>query len=209
MVCPHAGQQRGTIIYCNLARRKVSSLRYPCKGNFQLCPIYRAHVREVQVRREARVEVETPQPMAAREDATLVEAREAQPVTESVERIKATGSALRDTFVGAQLVLRSEPIGRLRVRFEDLPQVLHSLVGDGLAFISGGNNEYRFRCLYANGVVFSIVAEGRGVLLTGSDAIKELRGREFEVRVYKFTLDKLSEDVAAAIKRDIEEALGS
>lgn len=41
-LCPYAKGVKGTIVHCELAGRKVSSLKYPCKGRYQACPIYRA-----------------------------------------------------------------------------------------------------------------------------------------------------------------------
>ncbi len=40
MACPYAKKIRGTIAYCSLINKKVSTLRYPCKGNYKRCPIY-------------------------------------------------------------------------------------------------------------------------------------------------------------------------
>jgi len=80
-LCPHAKRVKGTIVYCELAGRKVSSLKYPCKGRYQACPIYRARAGRRPARREE-VE-ERPQPVGRVE--SVEEVARAAPEPEPVE----------------------------------------------------------------------------------------------------------------------------
>jgi hypothetical protein len=43
VVCPYAKNIRGTIAFCTLINKKVSTLRFPCKGNYTRCPIYQRY----------------------------------------------------------------------------------------------------------------------------------------------------------------------
>jgi len=40
VACPYAKKIRGTVAFCSIINKKVSTLRYPCRGNYKRCPIY-------------------------------------------------------------------------------------------------------------------------------------------------------------------------
>ena len=40
MACPYAKYIKGAVAYCILLNKKVSTMRYPCKGNYRRCPVY-------------------------------------------------------------------------------------------------------------------------------------------------------------------------
>ncbi len=82
MVCPYAKNIRGAVAYCELLGGKVSTLKYPCKGRYQRCPIYRARAPRQAAREEAFRPVEEA-PRASQEAGA---AKPAEPV-------KATGEA--------------------------------------------------------------------------------------------------------------------
>lgn len=71
MVCPYAEWVKGTVAKCMLLNKKVSILRYPCKGNYRRCPVYirRAPRREAEAQpaqptETAEITVEKPIPPA-------------------------------------------------------------------------------------------------------------------------------------------------
>ncbi len=40
MACPHAKTIKGAVAYCGIVKKKVSTLKFPCKGDYRRCPIY-------------------------------------------------------------------------------------------------------------------------------------------------------------------------
>ena len=62
MVCPYAKNIRGLVVYCEAARKKVSSLRYPCKGDYKKCPIYRRAQRAARREEKRAAKPEKPAP---------------------------------------------------------------------------------------------------------------------------------------------------
>lgn len=52
MACPHAKTIKGAVAYCNVVKKKVSTLKFPCKGDYRRCPIYVRARQQIEVERE-------------------------------------------------------------------------------------------------------------------------------------------------------------
>ncbi len=81
MACPYARDIKGAVAYCSLLGKKVSTLRYPCKGRYQRCPVYRA--------RAPRETIEVPQPPPPIRPEEKPRAEEAKPEAKPVEPVEA------------------------------------------------------------------------------------------------------------------------
>ena len=86
MACPYARDIRGAVAYCSLLGRKVSTLRYPCKGRYQRCPVYRA-----RAPREAVEAIQPPTPPKPTEEKPVAE--EARPVEAEAPEAQAPSEA--------------------------------------------------------------------------------------------------------------------
>ena len=90
MACPYARDIRGAVAYCSLLGRKVSTLRYPCKGRYQRCPVYRA-----RAPREAVEAIQPPPPPKAPEEKpTAEEARPVEARREEASEIQAPSESV-------------------------------------------------------------------------------------------------------------------
>ncbi len=112
-LCPYAKGVKGTIVYCELAGRKVSSLKYPCKGRYQACPIYRARAGRRTARRVAE---EKPQPAERVEEARPsaaeerpVEAEAPAPTSRAEESLPEAPSPPPPAPVAAEPSVRESP----------------------------------------------------------------------------------------------------
>ncbi len=192
MACPHAKYIKGTIAYCSLVNKKVSTLRYPCKGNYRRCPIYvrYARARPAPAPRpapaQAQREQEPPQarPPARQEpvEAPRVQepARPSAPAPAPTPPLEAGGEfvpseALCDSLVLASLIASATSVGVYRGPLRGVvEEARRHLSGEGFLFVVGRVGGYQFRAIYS-GKVFKYTFEEAGKPLCGEDAEKLLR----------------------------------
>ncbi len=212
MVCPHAQDIRGAVAYCRLARRKVSTLRFPCKGNYRACPIYvrLAHIappREFQVQEQE----EAPRPGAAPqpaeptatqpqtqpttvEQARPKEAAEERPAKREVEW--GSGEAICDSLILALLISAASTLDIYRGDHQGLTKRLAELDTDPQSFLLlvGSLNGVTLRAAYKDYKVFSIMTEVGGETLCGGRALEKLKPIEkksFDLVIYRVKWDSL------------------
>ena len=54
MACPHAKTIKGAVAYCSIIKKKVSTLKFPCKGDYRRCPIYVRAKPQVEAAQESK-----------------------------------------------------------------------------------------------------------------------------------------------------------
>ncbi len=185
MACPYAKNIRGTVAYCSLLGKKVSTLRFPCKGNYKRCPIYirysgrqRAPERRAKPQTPPPETVQTPQPRKETPaQAPQIEASTARTVAE--ERPASTGNikpseVLCDSLILAALLASGTLVDRYNGDFAGLLSTLNAKhAGGELIFIVGHLGSYSLRALYRSGkLVYAF--ESNGVTICGADAEKLL-----------------------------------
>jgi len=175
VACPHAKQIRGTIAYCALLNRKVSTLRYPCKGNYRRCPVYVRHAArarpaveasEHQLQAPAKPATEqvkpveehapTRQPEPAASSPPRAEPapqRAPAPPAEGGPRVVEPSEALCDSLVLAGLIAVSRRLGTYRGPLRGLlAEASRYLQGEGFLFIVAnftGRPRLQAKLLYA------------------------------------------------------------
>lgn len=163
MACPYAEQIKGTIAKCTLLNRKVSTMRYPCKGNFRRCPVYirrgvqrEAPIETAQVPRveekveerapstgEKQARLETPTPRIS--DRTKPREAEETDITKQFEPSK----SLCDSLVLASLTVTAEAKGIYKGVLRQLPEKLKEYLSpDVIVLVVGDYNGYRMRVLF-------------------------------------------------------------
>ena len=184
MVCPYAKQIRGTIALCSLINRKVSTLRYPCKGNYRRCPIYNRYA----AARET-LPSEATEAKPAKEIASLGEARQ-QTVKEKVApeaapsriEVKAKSwkdlfkpsEALCDSLILASLTVSGKAVGIYRGSLSGLVKDIQKYLKEGeFLLVVGDIGGYRARILFM-GELARFAFEKDGNPICGEDASKVL-----------------------------------
>ncbi len=211
MVCPYAKQIRGSIAFCQLIRKKVSTLRYPCKGNYKRCPIYlrygaRAAAAprprpEEKPKAEAKPSVEAVKP-AEREEKPIVPVRVEEAKPEPVPTtppargggpsVLRPSEALCDSLVLAGLTVAAKPLGIARGRLEDVVENARQYLDkESFVFILGDIAGYRMRILFAgNHATYSF--EKAGMPICGGEAekvLEKVKGEEFNGIYYRVKLE--------------------
>lgn len=225
MVCPYATNVKGAVAYCTIINKKVSTLKYPCKGNYKRCSIYaRRPVKKAgkepqkpkapkaeapQVQTEKRQEEPKPIPVEpkieARPTLTPVQQRK-----EASVKIKwRPGKAICDSLLLAVLVSMAEAVGVVKGTYRDLEGKLLSLHTNGsFIFIVGRVDKIRVRMVYSSGYVFSMMAEQDGNTICGQDALKliePITEKILDLVLYSVSwssLDKWGDE----LKKDLEKA---
>ena len=202
VACPYAKSIRGTVSHCSLVNKKVSTLRYPCKGNYRRCPIYirygaraarpAARPRQQAQPRREQVEAQSRQaaaPQPAAQAAPSVNVREAPPAprgTTARGELRPS-EALCDSLILASLTVAGRSIGVYRGPLEGLVRELEGKYERGkFVFVVGTVGGYKFRALYAGGVVTYSFA--REAPICGQDAEKllgQLRGEYLDAVLYE------------------------
>ncbi len=210
MACPYAKYIKGTIAYCTLLNKKVSTLRYPCKGNYRRCPIY---VRRARRQREApRQEQAQPQVEArqAQQPATppspQAEAPRAEPVQPASQPSTPASSqvqpgavrvpsavepseALCDSLVLASLIAASNAVATYRGPLRNLIiEASKYLGGEGFLFIVGRlQGGLNVRMLYA-GRIATFAFERQLQPVCGEEAVhllSQLAGEQVDAVIYR------------------------
>ncbi|MCE4620397.1 MAG: hypothetical protein F7C33_05165 [Desulfurococcales archaeon] len=212
MVCPYAKQIRGSIAFCQLIRKKVSTLRYPCKGNYKRCPIYlrygaraappprprpeerpRAEAKPPEEAVKPTVREERPAPPIKAEEAKREPAPTAPPSTRSGgPGVLKPSEALCDSLVLAGLTVAAKPLGIARGKLEDVVENARQYLDkESFVFILGDIAGYRMRILFAgNHATYSF--EKAGTPICGSEAeqiLGKVRGEEFNGIYYRVKLE--------------------
>ena len=110
MACPHAKTIKGAVAYCNVVKKKVSTLKFPCKGDYRRCPIY---VRAQQVEAERKPAQEARHEAKQAETTKPVEAP-----LKPAEVIKEGGAAGPPQPVITQPTPKVEPASRIQETIE-------------------------------------------------------------------------------------------
>lgn len=188
MPCPYAEEIKGTIAKCRLLNKKVSTMRYPCTGNYKRCPVYIRMGGEAAgappVEREApplQVEsVEAPaKPPEARAEAPPTPpptpAMPAEPVVSGEvkgvqARVFEASRSLCDSLILASLTVSSRAVGIYRGPLRDAAEKLKGhLEAGSILFIVGDYEGYRVRLLYG-GQTARYSFEKGGVAVCGEEA---------------------------------------
>ena len=178
MACPYAKNIKGTIAYCELIRKKVSTLRFPCKGNYKRCPIYARYTAR-------RHEAPAPQPRVEAPAKKTVEA-EAQPVKRGI-KIKPS-EALCDSLILAALLTSGSASETFRGTLNDLIKWLESEKGESesLNFLVGTIDSYSFRGLYRK-MTLTYMFEKSGKPYCGDEASElfdKLKDSTLDIMIY-------------------------
>ncbi len=224
MVCPYASRIKGAVAYCTILNKKVSTLRYPCKGNYKRCPIYAR--RPVKIEKEEKVAT----PSIAEEKPVAIPAQpRQQPTIETVpETSKAVakeesiperpqlriklypGGNICDSILLALLVSVAEAIGVFKGKYNELEEKLLSIGTNGaFVFAAGKADEYRIRFAYSRNTIFSIMVEVDGTQKCGNEAIEiitPLDRKDFDLVLYSVSWNDLG-SWGNELKKDLENAL--
>jgi len=195
VACPHAKQIRGTIAYCALLNRKVSTLRYPCKGNYRRCPVYIRHAARA---RPAETPKPAPQAPPEQQAPPREEPKPAPPAAEAQARPAAgegpgrlePSEALCDSLVLAGLIAVSRRLGSYRGPLRGLlAEASKYLTGKGFLFIVASFPEkgnLQLRLLYAGDkATYAFERDYAGVC--GEEASRlfdELAGERVDAIIY-------------------------
>ncbi len=185
MACPYAKSIKGTIAYCELIRKKVSTLRFPCKGNYKRCPIY---ARYTARRREA----PAPRPSVETPTEKTIEA-EAQPAKQGI-RVKPS-EALCDSLILAALLTSGSASETFRGTLSDLVKWLENEKGesDYLNFLVGTVDTYSFRGLYRK-LTLTYMFEKSGKQYCGEEASKlffQLSSSSIDIMIYNIEWESI------------------
>ncbi|MCE4605022.1 MAG: hypothetical protein F7C08_00585 [Desulfurococcales archaeon] len=224
MVCPYATNVKGAVAYCTIINKKVSTLKYPCKGNYKRCSIYARRPVKKPAKEIQKPKVEAPPvPAEPRQEETKpiiaeppkVEPKEPVAPVQQRREVSTTkiqwrpGKAICDSLLLAVLVSVAEAVGVVRGSYRDLEGKLLSLHTNGsFIFIVGRVDKTRVRMVYSSGYVFSMMAEQDGNTICGQDALKQLEpitDRILDLVLYSVSwssLDKWGDE----LKKDLEKA---
>jgi len=215
LACPYAKSIRGTVAYCSVVNKKVSTLRYPCKGNYKRCPLYIRYSAKIAKAREAAaseapggearpepvqkpVEPQKPQPpTAATAGAGGAVATASEPTVAGPApppgRVVRPSKALCDSLILASLTVAGESVGKYRGPLRELAERLRGEVREGrFIFVTGDVDGYKFRALFAGNVVTYSFA--RGSPICGEEAerlYEELKDREIDAMIYLVRWDRI------------------
>ncbi len=178
MACPYAKNLKGTIAYCELIRKKVSTLRFPCKGNYRRCPIYARYTARKR-------EVPAPQPRVEAPVEKTV-AAEAEPVKRGI-RIKPS-EVLCDSLILAALLTSGSASETFRATLSELVKWLETEKGESesLNFLVGTIDSYSFRGLYRK-LTLTYMFEQSGRPYCGEEASKlfeKLKDSTLDIIIY-------------------------
>ncbi len=218
MACPYAKYIKGAVAFCTLLNKKVSTMRYPCKGNYRRCPVYlRRGQRQAPPARPreeaapqppARPAPETPQqpaqqarppePARVEEPAPAPAPRPAQsPGSVGAARPPSAlrpSEALCDSLVLASLLAASEGVGKYVGPLIDLfPEAGKYTGGEGFVFAVGRVAGYSIRILYA-GRVATYAFEKDLQPICGDEAealLKKLLNEKVDAIVYRVDWDRV------------------
>ncbi len=195
MACPYAKSIRGLVVYCAAINKKVSSLRYPCKGDYTRCPIYRRAIRA-----KARAEA-TRKPEKAEKPVVVVERAEAAPRAE--QPVAPAGPATAAPVAAATENTASTGTGAGPVEAEETEGVV---VGDGRAACDSlvvaelliSSQYIRAKNGSPKEIIEEVVVESREaenpLFFTGDiRGVGRLRGLAFKGRVTSLYLEKAGE----------------
>ena len=217
---------KGVVAYCNIARKKVSMLKYPCRGNYKRCPIYIRRPISAVERREEKPKIEEvrqAKPVLREEKPTViqqskpVERAEIKPSIgrESVEVVEAKitwrpGDALCDSLLMAFMVTIAETIGVIRGDYNMVEEKLISIPTDGSFILAVGRvDNSRVRFTYSNKIIFSMMVEKDGVQECGKKAleyIKPVSDKIYDLVLYNISWNSLG-GWANQLKKDLDNAL--
>ncbi len=174
MVCPYAKSIKGVIVECAAAGRKVSALRYPCRGRYQNCPIYRkAKEREraaaARSQGQARVEAEKPKAPAEQSAAPEkpVSPPQAQPAAGAAEAPAAAEleGLLCDEVYRVEVGLAREAGTFVAMGREDLRKIADTLSEPG---------HYVLIELSHSGKTYEILFDGKNPVSARADGVCRL-----------------------------------
>ncbi len=191
MPCPYAKEIRGTTAYCTLLKKKVSTLRFPCKGNYKRCPVYiryggRARVapaprREEKTRPAPKQTLPQPTTPPAPQQAQTPVTTQTPPQPASLPAPSPAGAnivpseALCDSLILAALLTSGRAVETYRGPLRGLLDYLNKKVpSDKLIFVIGPVGEHSFRGLYFNGKL-SFAFEKSGTPVCGAEAERVLK----------------------------------
>jgi len=215
LACPYAKTIRGTVAHCSIVNKKVSTLRYPCKGNYKRCPIYiRYSSRAAKTKQPARQEAPAAQP-APQQPATPtipeqpstptpapVEAQPTPAITPTsigVEAPKRGGmkpsKALCDTLILASLLAGAKSLGVYRGPLSGVKERIEEieLKKGTFVFVTGDIDGYKFRALYAGDTITFALFRG-GSPVCGEEAerlLQELADKKLDANVYEVYWEKI------------------
>jgi len=208
LVCPYAKQIRGSIAFCQLIRKKVSTLRHPCKGNYKRCPIYQRYGARAapaprprpEEKPKAKPPEEAVRPVTREERPVApVRAEEAKREPVPTPTPKSSGPSLLrpskvlcDSLVLASLTVAAKPLGIARGKLEDIIKSAGQYLDkESFIFILGDIAGYRMRILFAgNHATYSF--EKAGMPICGDEAgevLEKVRGSEFNGIYYRVKLE--------------------
>lgn len=233
-LCPYAREVKGTIVVCGLLRRKVSSLKYPCKGKYQACPIYRARAPrlaaaptrqaeekpsqagEASPPQESRVEeraeeAPVPQEGVAEQPRATAAPEEARPASGAApgERgaaiLKGSGIVCEALFQ-ANILINAVSSEDFRGRIEEVAR--RSSAEENIVYYLAGNVDAtgdRIRFVAFRGQILGVELETSEGKLCGEDAAQRVKP-DTEVRglLYKVDIDSLG-----GYREQVLEAWGS
>jgi hypothetical protein len=183
----------------------VSTLRYPCKGNYRRCPIYQRYAAARPPATPLEIEEKPPQPPAPKpapvEEKTREEERREAPRPETPvapaqrgARLFRPSKSLCDSLVLASLTVAAQPLGIARGKLEDVLESARQYLEEGsLIFILGDIDGYRMRVLFAgNFATYSF--ERGGTPICGDEAeniFEEVKDSVFDGIYYKVKLSDI------------------
>ncbi len=184
MACPYAKKIRGTIAFCTLLNRKVSTLRYPCKGNYRRCPIYIRYQARAAAPQGPAPEPAPPAPQ------TAPTAPPAQPAPAPAEEKAPTGpgggvvrpsKSLCDSLILAALITSGVAVDRFRGSLASLIEALQDKTrgNDKLLFFVGQTGDVSVRMLAHKGnVVYAFEKELSPICGNEASSLLEQRRNE-------------------------------
>ncbi len=200
MACPYAKYIKGTIAYCTLLDKKVSTLRYPCKGNYRRCPIYVRRAgraprprQEQAARREAEAQAREAPSRASQQAPAPAPAPRPAPAAAAPGEVRPS-EALCDSLVLASLIAGSRALATYRGPLSGLLAEASRHVGEGgFLFIVGRVAGYQVRLLYA-GKTATYAFEKDLQPVCGDDARglwERLRGENVDAVIYSVEWERV------------------
>ncbi len=223
MACPYAANIKGAVAYCKILNKKVSTLKYPCKGNYKRCPVYIRRPIEIKpvqkIQEEVKPEESIEKPVIEEKPKVtpVVQKPVAQPTPSEVKTVNRNikwkpGKAICDTLLLTLLVTVSETIGIVKGSYRDLEEKLLEVGTNGsFVFIVGNIDAFKVKFTYSSKLVFSLMAERDGNQLCGEDALKEiepLEKRRFDLVLYSVSWSSLGE-WGSMLRKDLDKLLSS
>lgn len=215
MVCPYAEQIKGTIAKCSLLNKKVSTMRYPCKGNYRRCPVYIRRVvqrelpkpvEEITPKQEAPPTPAPPPTPRVKKPEAPAHRVEKQPIKverpsdKPVEMVKPKpapvesfkpSKALCDSLILASLTVSSKAEEIYRGPLNDLLDQLRShLSDDTILLVVGDYDEYKIRLLF----------KGKSARYSLEKGGQPICGDEAEKLLEKLGLEKKLDGVIYSVK---------